>query len=198
MTMNRCMLTISCPPAALALLLLAACGPIPSPDDARDAGAGDAITETVVCKYNGATYEAGAQFPISGGCGICSCDAEQGVVCVEGHCTDGGDPYFCMYHGQISRPGDAFPSGDGCSTCYCTDDYRVVCPPVVCADAGQDAGPGCTYNGQHYDEGEYFEAEDHCNGCSCSYGQVLCTACACFDGGMPGEDGGAVNKCGMW
>lgn len=162
--MNRWMLTVACTIAALSPMTLA-CGPLPTPDDALDAGA----PESDAAADDDAAIE-----------------------------VDGGNPYFCVYHGQIYHPGDGFPAGDGCNLCGCTEEYQVVCTLDSCADAGQDAGPGCTYNGQHYDEGESFPAGDDCNGCTCSNGQPMCTGCACFDGGMPGEDSGSAFKCGAW
>jgi hypothetical protein len=153
----------------LTALALAACGPLPPKNGALDAGPTAESDAGDAADPDGMPVDAANP-----------------------------EPMRCQYNGRSYELGEQFPSSSGCGICRCLANQEVGCTAGHCVDAGQDAGPGCTWNGQHYAEGEYFPAGDDCNGCTCSNGQPMCTACACFDGGTPGEDGGSAFKCGAW
>jgi len=98
--------------------------------------------------------------------------------------------------GPIPFPDDTLDAGPAADDASIIDDATTNDGSSVEGDRG--AQYFCMYHGQIFHPGDTFPAGDNCNGCSCSNGQAMCTACACFDGGTPGEDGGSSYKCGAW
>lgn len=165
--------------AALAALVLAACGGSVTKDGPGSGGAagsgggsasgGSAGTGGGTCNYGGNWYHAGESFPAGDGCNTCSCSSDGSVGCTLMSCSSG-----CDYQGQHYEPGQTFPAGDNCNSCTCEAGGGVSCTEMDCP------GPACVYGGKPYDVGQSFPSLDGCNTCSCAQPKVVsCTTKAC-------------------